>query len=54
MKIKLAELLRVNGERRRLLSLLLAGGGIAALGSRKARAEEDGDTLRFPGDPPEH
>ncbi len=42
----------VDGSRRRLLGSLVAGSGLAALGSSQiAKAEEE---LRFPGDPAEH
>jgi len=42
----------VDSSRRRLLSGLIAGSGLAALGaSQTAKAEEE---LRFPGDPAEH
>jgi intracellular sulfur oxidation DsrE/DsrF family protein len=42
----------VDGSRRRLLGGLIAGSGLAALGSSQiAKAEEE---LRFPGDPAEH
>ncbi len=42
----------LDGSRRRLLGSLIAGSGLAALGSSQiAKAEEE---LRFPGDPAEH
>lgn len=42
----------VDGSRRRLLGSLIAGSGLAALGSSQvAKAEEE---LHFPGDPAEH
>jgi len=42
----------VDGSRRRLLGSLVAGSGLAALGSSQiVKAEEE---LRFPGDPAEH
>lgn len=43
-----------SGNRRRLLRFLLAGSGLAALSSRVSSAQEEGDDLRFPGDPAEH
>jgi intracellular sulfur oxidation DsrE/DsrF family protein len=57
-KIKLPRLAlpaSVDGARRRLLGSLMAGSGLAALGAAgRARAQDDFDDLRFPGDEPEH
>lgn len=47
----------VDSWRRRLLGGLLVGGGVGLFGMRKARAEEEAesvDDLHFPGDEPEH
>lgn len=55
MRFKFPKIGAVDTARRRLLSAALAGGGLAALGgSRRTRAEEGLDELRFPGDPAEH
>ncbi len=43
----------VDKTRRRLLGGVVAGGGLAALGAGTARVE-GAESLRFPGDPPEH
>ena len=47
----------IDGARRRLLGGVVAGAGIAALGSRQAAAQAESsgaDDLHFPGDEPEH
>lgn len=58
MKLKLPKAFLGGGVdkvRRRILGGAVAGGGLFALGAASAaRAQESGDGLRFPGDPPEH
>ena len=44
----------LDSSRRRILGSLIAGSGLAALGSSQANSAEEEAELRFPGDPADH
>lgn len=44
----------IDGSRRRILGGLLAGGGLAMASNTVKASDDDGESLRFPGDPAEH